>query len=672
MLAGLDDIDWAAYDGAYGPATEAPDILRAIADPDPEVAGDGRFDFHSAIWHQGTVYPVTVAAVPFLIELATTPGVHRRDMLLHTVGVLGDPGQSYGDDLPAVRAALAAHSDTLLPQLADPDPGVREAAAFALAHSGPQRLSLVQPEPDPRVRASLLMAVALHDGAGAVELLREAATTEPFPVPVAAALGYARAGLPIPPEVLGHVARDLGADEEWQSPWSSDPLGEILALAGSATVDTLTARLIAGGGSQSRIRLTHALTRRFMERRGAPVALLPRLRELLADHDEKVRAAAVDTAAQAGTAAAGVAGELARIADAGDWAESGGPANTALSTLVRLGDPRWRPVLLAAWESGYDPDAVGLLFEHPPAFDPEMLAAVRRRLAAQSAAGLTGNPVISLVNVLRGWGAAASAAVPEIVAALPAARMAAVAALGRIGPGAASAVDALRDGMGGIETGYALWRITGDPGPLVAAARTALSRGPAGRYAWDLRMLAEAGPAAAPLVPLLRAVLTDTAPETYPDRDARIAAARVLWRATGEVPGVLPTVDAVLRAGGVPVRTAATLAADLAPAGTELLPALREALRNRWATLDVARALWRYGTDPAELIDPLLAAAADPHGDQGAIGLLVEMRATPALPRLRELAEGDERVVRAGSYQDIVWLDDRLRRDAHAAVVALS
>jgi hypothetical protein len=48
------------------------------------------------------------------------------------------------------------------------------------------------------------------------------------------------------------------------------------------------------------------------------------------------------------------------------------------------------------------------------------------------------------------------------------------------------------------------------------------------------------------------------------------------------------------------------------------------------------------------------------------------MRATPALPRLRELAERDERVVRAGSYQDIVWLDDRLRRGAHAAVVALS
>ncbi|MET7400550.1 hypothetical protein ABZS66_44440 [Dactylosporangium sp. NPDC005572] len=90
MLAGLTDIDWAAYDGAYGPATEAPGILQAIADPDPEVAGEGRYDFGSSIWHQGTVYPVTVVVVPFLAELATTPGVHRRDHLLYTLGtVLG-------------------------------------------------------------------------------------------------------------------------------------------------------------------------------------------------------------------------------------------------------------------------------------------------------------------------------------------------------------------------------------------------------------------------------------------------------------------------------------------------------------------------------------------------------------------------------------------------------
>ncbi len=39
----------------------------------------------------GRVYPVTVVAVPFLVELATTPGVHEREQLLVTLGMLTDP-----------------------------------------------------------------------------------------------------------------------------------------------------------------------------------------------------------------------------------------------------------------------------------------------------------------------------------------------------------------------------------------------------------------------------------------------------------------------------------------------------------------------------------------------------------------------------------------------------
>ncbi|MBO3739012.1 hypothetical protein [Actinoplanes flavus] len=88
MLDGLDDIDWSALDGAYGPCTAAPDILRAIASGDPEAAGEGRYEFASSIWHQGTVYPATAEVIPFLVELAITPGVHRRDHLLRTLGAL--------------------------------------------------------------------------------------------------------------------------------------------------------------------------------------------------------------------------------------------------------------------------------------------------------------------------------------------------------------------------------------------------------------------------------------------------------------------------------------------------------------------------------------------------------------------------------------------------------
>ncbi|MET7403170.1 hypothetical protein ABZS66_57795, partial [Dactylosporangium sp. NPDC005572] len=89
------------------------------------------------------------------------------------------------------------------------------------------------------------------------------------------------------------------------------------------------------------------------------------------------------------------------------------------------------------------------------------------------------------------------------------------------------------------------------------------------------------------------------------------------------------------------------------------------------APVDAARALWRHGVDPAGLVSPLLAAAAGWYADPRAVALLVEMGAAGAVPGLTELAERDERVVCAGSYYDVVWLDDRFRSGLRAAVAVL-
>ncbi|MFD0592267.1 hypothetical protein ACFQZ4_06580 [Catellatospora coxensis] len=375
MLAGLDEIDWSAYWGAYGPCTEAPDILRAMADQDPQTADEGRVEFYSSIWHQGTVYPVTVVAVPFLVELATTPGVRDRDMLLVTLGELTDPEQSNGDDQPAVREAIAARSSTLVPQLADPDPEIRAAAAYTVARCGPQHLRTLHGrwavESDSAVRAVLLLGIAHHEGAACAELLCTAATTEAHPLPAAAALAYAKAGLPLPAEAVVPVAASFSA-KEWRSPWAGgDPLRETLSRLDGVSAEALAGTMLADGGSSTgRVRLAKALQSRFRAKRSAPAALMPYLRELLADRTETVVAAAVDAAVHAGPAAAAVADELARIAGDGLAAvpqphgdpfskrTTGGlaaypePANTALSVLVRLGDRRWRDPALAAWEAG--------------------------------------------------------------------------------------------------------------------------------------------------------------------------------------------------------------------------------------------------------------------------------------------------------------------------------
>ncbi|WP_432973467.1 hypothetical protein [Dactylosporangium sp. CA-233914] len=694
MLVGLDEIDWSAYEGAYGPATEAPDILRAMADPDPEAASEGRYGFYSSIWHQGSVYPVTVVAVPFLVELATTPGVHEREDLLVTLGMLTDPEQSNGPDLPAVRDAIAARSGALVPQLADADPEVRAGAAYALTRCGPYTLEALRGrwavESEPVVRAALLLGIAHHEGPACADLLCTAATDEAAPVPAAAALAYAKAGLALPPQTVAAMAAAFAA-EEWRTPWAGGGvLDEALERLDAESADALAVALLDGGGAPAgRVRLAGALRSRFRAKRSAPSALMPRLRALLTDPDEKVVSAAVDAALHAGTAASAVADELARIAAGGlaavpertddpfSRSTTGGlavypePANTALTVLVRLGDRRWREPMLAAWAAGCWTSADRLLDDYVPQFDPVALDGVRRRITALLGARVPGNPIIEAVTSLVGWGPDAAPAVPELIAALPAASAAAPLALAAIGPAAHEALPALRR-AGDTRAGHAVWRLTGDPGLLVTAAAEMLERVPPHGMDYELKLVADTGPAAVPLVPRLRPMLTGTAERTIPARQAQMAAARVVWAATGDAAAVLPTVEAVLRAGDVSAREAAHLAGDLAPAAAGLRPLLYEALDNRWARVDAAWALWRHGVDPVELVDPLLTDAADPYGGSEAVALLVEMGATTAVPGLTELAERDERVILYGTWDDTVWEDDKLRRELRAAVTALN
>ena len=79
MLEDLDTINWDGLGGAYGPAGDAAEILRGLASPDEGIAGEALDDFFSSIWHQGTVYPVTAVAVPFIVGLAAGRAVHHRD-----------------------------------------------------------------------------------------------------------------------------------------------------------------------------------------------------------------------------------------------------------------------------------------------------------------------------------------------------------------------------------------------------------------------------------------------------------------------------------------------------------------------------------------------------------------------------------------------------------------
>jgi hypothetical protein len=82
MLERLDAVDWAAVEHAYGPATDVPDLLRALRSPDSAARQHARHALFGTIVHQGTRYAATAPAVPFLAELALAPDTPERHRLV--------------------------------------------------------------------------------------------------------------------------------------------------------------------------------------------------------------------------------------------------------------------------------------------------------------------------------------------------------------------------------------------------------------------------------------------------------------------------------------------------------------------------------------------------------------------------------------------------------------
>lgn len=78
MLEGLETIDWSTLSHAYGPATDVPGLLRALSSPDHSVRRETVAELFGNIWHQGTVYSATAAAVPFLYDLLAAPDVPTK------------------------------------------------------------------------------------------------------------------------------------------------------------------------------------------------------------------------------------------------------------------------------------------------------------------------------------------------------------------------------------------------------------------------------------------------------------------------------------------------------------------------------------------------------------------------------------------------------------------
>lgn len=129
-LVGLDEIDWGALEGAYGPAGRVPGILRGLA-ANNRCWGEATFQYFCEVVHQDTCFSCTPATIPFLVQIACSPELseYRRWELLHYLAYTVTLDEACRRALAEVGASLFG----LWPRVSDPE----RAWLTVLAAAGP-------------------------------------------------------------------------------------------------------------------------------------------------------------------------------------------------------------------------------------------------------------------------------------------------------------------------------------------------------------------------------------------------------------------------------------------------------------------------------------------------------------------------------------------------------
>lgn len=81
MLEGLDSIDWASLQHAYGTASDVPDLLRSLLAEDKQIRDNAIWELFGNIHHQGTIYEASSYTIPFLMEILESPDCLDKDSI---------------------------------------------------------------------------------------------------------------------------------------------------------------------------------------------------------------------------------------------------------------------------------------------------------------------------------------------------------------------------------------------------------------------------------------------------------------------------------------------------------------------------------------------------------------------------------------------------------------
>ncbi|MFJ8011289.1 HEAT repeat domain-containing protein [Streptomyces sp. NPDC096339] len=587
-LAGLDAIHWAALEHAYGAAGDVPGMLRNLYRP--EKAAEAAEELFSHVHHQGgCIESSAPAALPYVLEAAADPAVDpvvRRE-LLELVGALAYSANTAAPRFvtPTWPAAWDQAVTDLLPLLDDPAAATREAVADALAeahHRADEVIAALRArwtvEPEGEARPRLIAAVgslvpsAEAQRDGSLDWLRQL-VRDAEPATRLAAVKALRRALPgqdddgcaqavtevlfgSEPATWAPSRSTGGAAVKSTTIWAIGLLGDDPADAVRAEA---TRRLLAHTDPSVRAGALQAAAGLLSRRRSAVPLLLPAVARLLShpdrDPDPDNRLFAARVLGMCGHAARPWADSLAAMLS--DDAEPSAPARShAVWALSRLGDARCVPALVRRLSGerlgfAYNPvhadgwwtydlsltETAGGLGAHAGLLLPPL----RARLAAAS----TLDERRALCQLLRSWGAASAPAIPELTTLLDTdSAVWALDALAAIGPAAAQALprrrlrallDAPPEGQSFAPSALALayGRLTGDREPALALLLPQLGE----PYGQDntATLLGELGPAGAPYVERLRALLP-----VHEEGWLPLRVSEALWKITGRADEIVP------------------------------------------------------------------------------------------------------------------------------------
>ncbi|MFD5428548.1 PBS lyase [Streptomyces sp. NPDC127084] len=675
---------------------------------------------YSAVHHQGEVYDSTLAAIPFLLELAASPGVQDRGAvveLLTSIGGIeldgddepepGAPGEEFEEaaNYAMAAAAVASGAEVFIGLLADDDPGVRLTVPCALAmlHHEPARvLTLLRARLDAEWDADVRLA--LVEAVGRIALRHAELHTEavrwltglldpahPAELRLAALTQLARcAPGSLPPDATATATALLRESAVGEG--GASERGVRTADGSEAGADAVAAETPAReGGARAADAPGAQETGTSAKPLGETGPRQPTEPDRTADGDAEPHTGADELLYTLYAALGDRVDE--RIALLVGRLSSGDPAQRTDAVWMCHG-------LIRTWRGPYDElvRCVGAQLGHP---EPRLRAAAASLLESLSALALPAADALAArlardsadaaVREEAGEDRALIAltrlgdprAVPALAAALeePELPRDAAFAVPYLGAAAAPLVPLLRRRLARVELDETLFDLACPLLPALGALRAAealpevlrVLRGASARDgAWvmdsvletALRTLAAFGPAALPAAPELRALLGSANPSVA------TAAARALWAVSGDADAaaVLALLLDLLAADGPHERrSAASALGCLGPRAATAAPALRALLaaRERWLRMDAAMALWRVTGEARDSL-PALAAAWEEnrYGRVEVAECLTEMgpAAGPAVPLLRaELCRPRRHnVLDGGSGTHDIEQDERL------------